>query len=69
MASTNRPETLDPALMRPGQLDRQVFVDRLDKVGWATILRILPIIGREYGMSKRMGQVYFSSKQAQRLYG
>ena len=30
MAATNRPEILDPALLRPGRLDRQVLVDRPD---------------------------------------
>ena len=30
MAATNRPEMLDPALLRPGRFDRQVLVDRPD---------------------------------------
>jgi cell division protease FtsH len=33
IAATNRPETLDPALRRPGRFDRQVLVDRPDKSG------------------------------------
>ena len=40
MAATNRPEILDPALLRPGRFDRQVLVDRPDKIGRADILRI-----------------------------
>ena len=40
MAATNRPETLDPALLRPGRFDRQVLVDRPDRKGRAEILRI-----------------------------
>jgi len=40
MAATNRPEILDPALLRPGRFDRQVLVDRPDKVGRAAILKI-----------------------------
>lgn len=40
MAATNRPEVLDPALLRPGRFDRQVLVDRPDKAGRADILRI-----------------------------
>jgi cell division protease FtsH len=40
MAATNRPEILDPALLRPGRFDRQVLVDRPDKSGRADILRI-----------------------------
>ncbi|BBO71943.1 ATP-dependent zinc metalloprotease FtsH [Desulfosarcina alkanivorans] len=40
MAATNRPEILDPALMRPGRFDRQVLVDRPDKTGRVDILRI-----------------------------
>ncbi len=33
MAATNRPEILDPALLRPGRFDRQVLVDRPDRKG------------------------------------
>lgn len=40
MAATNRPETLDPALMRAGRFDRQVLVDRPDIRGREAILRI-----------------------------
>jgi len=31
LAATNRPEILDPALLRPGRFDRQVLVDRPDR--------------------------------------
>lgn len=40
LAATNRPETLDPALLRPGRFDRQVLVDRPDKSGREAILNI-----------------------------
>ncbi len=40
MAATNRPEVLDPALLRPGRFDRQVLVDRPDKKGREDILKI-----------------------------
>jgi cell division protease FtsH len=40
MAATNRPETLDPALLRPGRFDRTVVVDRPDIVGREAILRV-----------------------------
>jgi cell division protease FtsH len=40
MAATNRPETLDPALLRAGRFDRQVLVDRPDVRGREAILRI-----------------------------
>ncbi len=40
VAATNRPEILDPALMRPGRFDRQVLVDRPDKRGREKILEI-----------------------------
>ncbi len=40
LAATNRPETLDPALMRPGRFDRQVLVDRPDLAGRLKILEI-----------------------------
>jgi cell division protease FtsH len=40
MAATNRPEVLDPALLRPGRFDRQVVVDRPDRRGRAAILAV-----------------------------
>ncbi|MDH3346855.1 MAG: ATP-dependent zinc metalloprotease FtsH [Desulfobulbaceae bacterium] len=40
MAATNRPEVLDPALLRPGRFDRQVLVDRPDKIGRKKILEV-----------------------------
>src|SRR5436189_5667612 len=40
LAATNRPELLDPALLRAGRFDRQVLVDRPDKVGRAQILAV-----------------------------
>lgn len=40
MAATNRPETLDPALLRPGRFDRQVLVDRPDFRGREAILKV-----------------------------
>jgi len=40
LAATNRPEILDPALLRAGRFDRQVLVDRPDKKGRAEILLV-----------------------------
>ncbi|MGQ9858318.1 MAG: ATP-dependent zinc metalloprotease FtsH [Thermodesulfobacteriota bacterium] len=40
MAATNRPEILDPALLRPGRFDRQVLIDRPDIKGREAILRV-----------------------------
>jgi cell division protease FtsH len=40
LAATNRPEILDPALLRAGRFDRQVLVDRPDKNGRAEILQV-----------------------------
>ncbi len=40
MGATNRPETLDPALMRPGRFDRHVLVDRPDINGREAILKV-----------------------------
>jgi len=40
MAATNRPEILDPALLRAGRFDRHVVVDRPDKIGRLAILRV-----------------------------
>ncbi len=40
LAATNRPEILDPALLRAGRFDRHVLVDRPDRMGRAQILRV-----------------------------
>ena len=40
IAATNRPEVLDPALRRPGRFDRQVLVDRPDRLGREAILKV-----------------------------
>jgi len=40
LAATNRPEILDPALLRAGRFDRQVLVDRPDRVGRVAILKV-----------------------------
>jgi cell division protease FtsH len=40
LAATNRPEVLDPALLRAGRFDRQVLVDRPDKRGRVEVLRV-----------------------------
>ena len=40
MAATNRPEVLDPALLRPGRFDRRILVDKPDVRGREAILRI-----------------------------
>jgi len=40
LAATNRPEILDPALLRAGRFDRQIVVDRPDKAGRVAILRV-----------------------------
>ena len=40
IAATNRPDILDPALLRPGRFDRQIVVDRPDRVGREAILEV-----------------------------
>ncbi|NLE74582.1 MAG: ATP-dependent zinc metalloprotease FtsH [Actinobacteria bacterium] len=40
MAGTNRPDILDPALLRPGRFDRQIMVDRPDREGRKAILQV-----------------------------
>ncbi len=40
MAGTNRPDILDPALLRPGRFDRQILVDRPDREGRKAILEV-----------------------------
>ena len=40
LAATNRPDSLDPALLRPGRFDRRVIVDRPDLKGRIEILKV-----------------------------
>ena len=40
LAATNRPEVLDPALLRPGRFDRRIIVDRPDLKGRIAILKV-----------------------------
>jgi cell division protease FtsH len=40
IAATNRPDILDPALLRPGRFDRQIVVDRPDRIGRRSILAV-----------------------------
>ena len=46
LAATNRPEVLDPALLRPGRFDRRVIVDRPDLKGRVNILKV-HLVGKE----------------------
>ena len=52
LAATNRPEILDPALLRPGRFDRQVVLDRPDLKGREKILRV-HVRGRQAGPGSR----------------
>jgi cell division protease FtsH len=59
MAATNRPEILDPALLRPGRFDRQVLVDRPDINGREAILKIHSknvLVGPEVDLRKIAGR-------------
>jgi cell division protease FtsH len=59
MAATNRPEILDPALLRPGRFDRQVLVDRPDINGREAILKIHSknvLLGPEVELRKIAGR-------------
>jgi cell division protease FtsH len=58
MAATNRPEILDPALLRPGRLDRQVLVDRPDINGREAILKIHSknVLGPEVDLRRIAGR-------------
>jgi cell division protease FtsH len=59
IAATNRPDILDPALLRPGRFDRQIVVDRPDRDGRAQILRVHTKgkpIAKEIDLSALAGQ-------------
>ncbi len=59
MAATNRPEILDPALLRPGRFDRQVLVDRPDINGREAILKIHSknvLLGSDVDLRKLAGR-------------
>jgi cell division protease FtsH len=58
LAATNRPEILDPALLRAGRFDRQVLVDRPDKSGRVAILKVHVRkiqVGRDVDLDKIAG--------------
>ena len=58
LAATNRPEILDPALLRAGRFDRQVLVDRPDKSGRVAILKVHVHkiqVGRDVDLDKIAG--------------
>ena len=59
IAATNRPDILDPALLRPGRFDRQIVVDRPDREGRKKILEVHTRgkpIGREIELAALAGQ-------------
>ncbi|HVY96010.1 MAG TPA: ATP-dependent zinc metalloprotease FtsH, partial [Solirubrobacterales bacterium] len=59
IAATNRPDILDPALLRPGRFDRQVVVDRPDRKGRKHILEVHTRgkpLGREIDLDALAGQ-------------
>ncbi len=56
IAATNRPETLDPALLRAGRFDRNVLVDRPDKQGREEILKV-HVKGVKLGSNVELKQV------------
>jgi cell division protease FtsH len=59
IAATNRPDILDPALLRPGRFDRQIVVDRPDRIGRRRILEVHTRgkpLGREIDIDTLAGQ-------------
>jgi cell division protease FtsH len=62
IAATNRPEILDPALLRPGRFDRQVVVDRPDQNGRLDILKV-------HAKNKKLGTDVELKIVAQRTVG
>jgi cell division protease FtsH len=59
MAATNRPDVLDPALLRPGRFDRQILVDRPDMNGREAIFRVHTrnlVLGEDVDLRKLAAQ-------------
>ncbi len=56
IAATNRPDVLDPALLRPGRFDRQIPVDRPDLLGRKAILEV-HAIGKPIAKSVDLGEI------------
>ncbi len=59
MAATNRPDVLDPALLRPGRFDRQILVDRPDMKGREAIFRVHTrhlVLGDDVDLAKLAAQ-------------
>src|SRR4030081_3417492 len=59
IAATNRPDILDPALLRPGRFDRQIVVDRPDRLGRRKILEVHTRgkpLGKEINIDALAGQ-------------
>ena len=65
VAATNRPDVLDPALLRPGRFDRQVILDRPDMKGRVEILR-RALEGQAAGQGVRRSRRSPSSRRASR---
>ena len=62
LAATNRPEVLDPALLRPGRFDRRIVVDRPDRIGRLAILEV-------HARNVKLGQDVDLAKLAARTPG
>lgn len=71
IAATNRPDVLDPALLRPGRFDRHVTVDRPTKVGRAAILKVhsrkVPLADNVDLMNIAAGSIGFSGAELKNL--
>lgn len=71
IAATNRPDVLDPALLRPGRFDRHVTVDRPTKAGRAAILKVhsrkVPLADNVDLMNIAAGSIGFSGAELKNL--